>query len=320
MTQPDMKFLDPFSFTHVFARFNNAPLVETMKEFCHSTLKIKTKKDDEETYPRLLVVSVDVEDITIPVVFDSFSNKEKENDTFSWHSKYGLDSDNNFRFRIDYDDGIEMKHVEASMATPIRYDYPRFPVTNIRENKTEERTFWDDAFLANTPLRQVMRSHRKYWLDREEKDNIPELEIFVVNLYPSVKHGVPTSPDAIQDRQTDLTFHDRTKFQVKIDKMRSDYIDALQKLMPVSEKQNTEASAIEQALLKGRFKLGRVVYVERKEKSDDTIFAKAFDFSPETIRQLKEEGKIAAEEAFVKCTQEHKIKSKKYFNKNCVRP
>jgi len=117
MTQPDMKFLDPFSFTHVFARFNNAPLVETMKEFYHSTLKIKTKKDDEETYPRLLVVSVDVEDITIPVVFDSFSNKEKENDTFSWHSKYGLDSDNNFRFRIDYDDGIEMKHVEASMAT-----------------------------------------------------------------------------------------------------------------------------------------------------------------------------------------------------------
>lgn len=158
-----------------------------------------------------------------------------------------------------------------------------------------------------------MRSHRKYWLDREEKDNIPELEIFVVNLYPSVEHGVPTSPDAIQDRQTDLTFHDRTKFQVKIDKMRSDYIDALQKLMPVSEKQNTEASAIEQALLKGRFKLGRVVYVERKEKSDDTIFAKAFDFSPETIRQLKEEGKIAAEEAFVKCTQEHKIKSKKLF-------
>ena len=52
----------------------------------------------------------------------------------------------------------------------------------------------------------------------------------------------------------------------------------------MSGKQNSEASAIEQALLKGRFKLGRVVYVERKEKSGDTIFAKAFDFSPETIR------------------------------------
>jgi NTE family protein len=310
MTQPDMKFLDPFYFTQVFARFNNAPLAETMKKFCHLPLKIKTEKNDEKTHPRLLVISVDVEDITTPVVFDSFSNKEKENDTFSWHSKYGLDSDNNSKFRIDYDNGIEMKHVEASMATPIRYDYPRFPVTNIQENKTEERTFWDGAFLANTPLRQVMRSHRQYWLDRGEEDKIPELEIFIVNLYPSVEHGIPTSPDAIQDRQTDLTFHDRTKYQVKVDKMRSQYIDALQKLMPVSGKQNAETEAIERALLKGRFKLGRVVYVERKEKSGDTIFAKAFDFSPETIRQLKEEGRLAAEDAFVKCTQEYEINSK----------
>ena len=283
MTQPDMKFADPFSFTHVFARFNNTPLTETMKKFCHLPLKIKTEKNNEKIHPRLLVISVDVEDITTPVIFDSFSNKEKENHTFSWHSKYGLDSDNNSRFRIDYDDGIEMKHIEASMATPIRYDYPRFPVTNIKENKIEERTFWDGAFLANTPLRQVIRSHRKYWLDRGKEDKIPDLEIFIVNLYPSVKHGVPTSPDAIQDRQTDLTFHDRTKFQVKIDKMRSDYIDALQRLIHVSGKQNVEASAIEHDLLKGRFKLGRVVYVERKEKSGNTIFAKAFDFSPETI-------------------------------------
>ena len=82
MTQPDMKFLDPFSFTHVFARFNNTPLAETMKKFCHLPLKIKTEKNDEKTHPRLLVISVDVEDITTPVVFDSFSNKEKENDTF----------------------------------------------------------------------------------------------------------------------------------------------------------------------------------------------------------------------------------------------
>ncbi len=311
MTQPDMKFVDPFSFTHIFARFNNAPLAETMKELCRSPLKIKTEKDDEKTHPRLLVISVDVEDITTPVVFDSFSNKEKENDTFSWHSKYGLDSANNPKFRIDYGDGIEMKHVEASMATPIRYDYPRFPVTNIQENKTEERTFWDGAFLANTPLRQVMRLHRRYWTDRKKEDDVPDLEIFIINLYPSVENGVPTSPDAIQDRQIDLTFHDRTKFQVKVDKMRSNYIDALQKLMSSSGKQNSEAAAIEQTLLRGRFKLGRVVYVERKEKSGDSIFAKAFDFSPQTIRQLKEEGKLAAQEAFVKCTKEHKINSKK---------
>ena len=148
-----------------------------------------------------------------------------------------------------------------------------------------------------------MRAYRQYWKYKHE-DNIPDLEIFIVNLYPSVEHGVPISPDAIQDRQVDITFHDRTKFQVKIDKMRSDYIKALQKLIPIAEK-DTDVSAEKLTLLKGRFNLGRVVYVERKEQSGEIIFAKAFDFSPETIQQLKEEGRLAAKEAFVKCTQEY---------------
>ena len=307
MTQPDMKFLDPFYFTHVFARFNNTPLVETMKQFCTLPLKIKTELKNEKNHPRLLIVSVDVEDITTPVVFDSFSNKEEdsENNKFSWHSNYGLDSNDNPKFRINYDNGIEMKHIESSMATPIRYEYPKFTVTNLQNKKTEERTFWDGAFLANTPLRQVMYAHRKYWMDRGEEINIPELEIFIVNLYPSIEHGVPISPDAIQDRQIDLTFHDRTKYQVKIDKMRSKYIDALKQLMPASDQQNPETSKIREKLLNGRFKLGRVVYVERKEKSGDTIFAKAFDFSLDTITQLIEEGKSTAREAFVRCTKEY---------------
>ena len=58
-------------------------------------------------------------------------------------------------------------------------------------------------------------------------------------------------------------------------------------------------------LWKGRFKLRRVVYVERKEKSGDTIFAKAFDFSSATIKKLIKEGEATAEEAFVKCTNEY---------------
>ena len=305
MIQYDMKFLDPFYFTHIFARYNNSPLAETMKQFCTHPLEIKTEQNQEEYQPRLLIISIDVEDITTPVVFDSYANKEKNTDRFSWHSDYGLTSDGQSKFRISYEKGIESKHIESSMATPIRYEYPRFNVTNLKNRETEERTFWDGAFLANTPLRQVMRAHRKYWTDRGEGNNIPELEIFIVNLYPSVEKGIPTSPDAIQDRQTDLTFHDRTKFQVKIDKMRSEYIKALKQLMPESKKQNSDGIKIDETLLKGRFVLGRVVYVERHEKTGDTIFGKAFDFSPETIRQLREEGKIAAKQAFVKCTQDY---------------
>ena len=54
MTQPDMKFLDPFYFTHIFARFNNAPLAETMKNFCHLPLKIKTEKNDEKNSSKII--------------------------------------------------------------------------------------------------------------------------------------------------------------------------------------------------------------------------------------------------------------------------
>ena len=74
--------------------------------------------------------------------------------------------------------------------------------------------------------------------------------------------------------------------------------------MPKSGNLDAHTSKIRDTLLKGRFKLGRVVYVARKEKSGNTIFAKAFDFSSDTIKQLKREGKLAAEEAFQKCTNE----------------
>ena len=139
MIQPDMKFLDPFYFTHAFARFNNTYLAETMKKFCNTPLKIKTENSNEQIHPRLLIISVDVEDITTPVVFDSFAKKKywTKNQDYSWFSEYGLDPKGNPKFRIDYD-GIEMKHIEASMATPIRYDYPRFPVMNLKENKIQE--------------------------------------------------------------------------------------------------------------------------------------------------------------------------------------
>ncbi|MGI9567528.1 MAG: hypothetical protein ACR2LL_11030 [Nitrosopumilus sp.] len=70
------------------------------------------------------------------------------------------------------------------------------------------------------------------------------------------------------------------------------------------EKQDLDVSAERLSLLKNRFRFGRVVYVERQEKSGNAIFAKALDFSPETIQHLKEEGRFAAEEAFLKCTQE----------------
>ena len=130
MLQPDMKFLDPLGITHVFARFNNDPLVETMKNYWNFDDKqyssIKTPKTEEGKQPRLLVVTTDVQDFTTPVLFDSYakrSNKSKHDDP-EWYSEYGMPLDDGTgrpKYRIDYPEGITIDHIKASMATPLRY-------------------------------------------------------------------------------------------------------------------------------------------------------------------------------------------------------
>ncbi|MCA9819856.1 MAG: patatin-like phospholipase family protein [Nitrosarchaeum sp.] len=319
MIQPDLKFLDPFYWTHVFARYNNNPLTQTMKEFCTENFLIKTNRENEQKEPRLLVMAIDVGDFTTPVVFDSFAKKKKD-EQYIWYSDYGLGEGTDSRFRIEYN-GIEMKHIEASMATPLRYEYPTFNVKNLEDGKITKRTFWDGAFLANTPLRQVMQAHKQYWLERGETD-IPELEIFIVNLYPATEKRVPSSPDAIQDRQIDITFHDRTKYEVRIDQMRSDYVEMVNDLKKLAEKhdpkmveeileknsrkQEKDGKFVKKrGLVEEKFSLGRVVYVERIEEAGSTIFAKAFDFSPQTIKNLIDNGEKAAKIAFDKCTKSH---------------
>ena len=79
-----------------------------------------------------------------------------------------------------------------------------------------------------------------------EKDDfqtdIPELEIFIVDLYPSIEEGssIPSSQDTIQDRQTDITFHDRTKYEIRINQMRSDYVELLEDIVPIAQKQDAK--------------------------------------------------------------------------------
>ena len=317
MIQPDMKFLDPFYWTHVFARYNNNPLAQTMKEFCTGRFPIKTNRENEQNEPRLLVMAIDVGDFTTPIVFDSFA--KKQDGEYVWYSDYGLGEGTGARFRIEYS-GIEMKHIEASMATPLRYDYPTFNVKNLKDGKIVKRTFWDGAFLSNTPLRQVMQAHKQYWSERGETD-IPELEIFIVNLYPATEKGVPSSTDAIQDRQVDITFHDRTKYEVRIDQMRSDYVEMANDLKKLAEKhdpkmveeilernsrkQKNGKFVKKRELVEEKFSLGRVVYVERTEEAGSTVFAKAFDFSPKTIKNLIDNGEKTAIIAFDRCTKSY---------------
>jgi predicted acylesterase/phospholipase RssA len=192
----DMKFLSPFS---LFWRFDNTPAAVTMKDYwVKGSPYIKTAEGE----PRLLLVAVDVQDCTTAVTFDSYPKKGGRR-----FSEYGGDKT---RHVIEYE-GIAIDHVLASMSTNQRYEFP-----GMKTAGGQERYFWDGAYLSNTPLREVLQLHRDYWSKVHSGGDVPDLEVYIVNLYPSLEAEVPQEPDSIQDRETNIKFHDRTKYDLKV--------------------------------------------------------------------------------------------------------
>ena len=314
MVQPDMKFLDPLQDTHVFARFDNDPLVKTMKKYWDYETNPGIKTNPGE--PRLMVIAVDIEDCTTATTFDSFTE----------YTEYGSEN----QYRIDCPAGVTIEHVKASMSTALRYEYSHFEAKvkkdkNEFDDDTKTRYFWDGAYIANTPANEVIQRHRKYW---EKQESIPDLELYIINLYPAVEPGIPAAPDTILDRQTDIGFHDRTRYGIRVAKMRSEYIDLISELRKLAQDNNLDdkvrkildkktgnktANGKDKTyndLVEGRFKIKRVVYAQRAEKSGTAIYGKAFDFSEDTIKSLIKEG----EEAGRACYEE----SQKYEKGNIV--
>jgi len=304
--QPDMKFLDPLQSTHVFARFDNDPLAKTMKEYWNYEKFPGIKTKDGE--PRLLVVSVDIEDCTTATTFDSYTD----------FTEYG----ENLKYKIEQPEGITIDHIKASMSTYLRYQYPWFSAKINENGNTKEtiRHFWDGAYIANTPTNEVIAKHRQYWMKQGKEP--PDLELYIINLYPSVEPGIPSSPDTIQDRQIDISFHDRTKSGIRTARMRTDYIDLVGELVELAKDKGLEkdiqkilnkkarsknpngTDKLYNDLLDGRFRILKVIYAKREEKEGNAIYGKAFDFSHKTIQELLAHGEKSGEKSF-KESQEH---------------
>jgi predicted acylesterase/phospholipase RssA len=328
--QPDMKF--PLSISPTFTRFDNTPLARTIKRYWdYENHPIKTSFDERE--PRLILVSVDMLDATMAVAFDSYANQSN-----TCVTEYG---DNEFKHIIEYEKGITIDHVIASMSTHLRYKYPEMKVKNngegTGEKEEESRLFWDGAYLSNTPLRELLHMHKHYWQNvRKETVELergsgkialaPDLEVYIVNLYPSVENDVPTDADAIQDREIDIKFHDRTNYDVKVAEMTTDYLELIEQLINIGykhaeydsafnadlkklldektrSKKRTGEKRIYKDILDGRADITKVVYVDRRDDGN-TIFGKAFEFSSKTIKELETAGyydaKIAIQAAFLR--------------------
>jgi NTE family protein len=113
------------------------------------------------------------------------------------------------------------------MSPHLRYQYPKFIAYSQREKRHIDGYFWNGAYLSNTPLRELLLAHRDYWYEEgnDEKKHVPHLEIYIVNLYPTVdkENDLPADADTIQDREMDIRFHDRTQYDVKVAQLISDY-------------------------------------------------------------------------------------------------
>ena len=321
MEQPDLKYLD---FSNKIARFDNNPLADTMRNYWNYE-KYPIKTSDENNEPRLLVVATDVEDATTPVVFDSYQRKGSKINHTEYGEKTELIKDNREvpRYDITYPEGITIKHVMASASTPLKYEYPEFKVYDKLKKEEVTRTFWDGAFISNTPLRQVITAHRIYWRNKNGED-IPDLELYIVNLYPSVESGVPSDPDTIQDRQWDLMFHDRTRYELRIAQMRSDYIKLARNLVYLGESKGLKKEVREileatsdittltgkprsyEDLIKSRFNVSRICYIDRKESEKTSQSGKAFEFSEITLKDLIKKGRDEAEKAYQKTVEQEK--------------
>ena len=214
---------------------------------------------------------------------------------------------------IRYNDGITSEHVIASASVPINYDYTTLEVESYNDNTANYekniRYFWDGGIMSNTPLTQLVRLHRLYWLKvKGLRDIVPRLDIGIVNVHPVRQDAIPLDHDGVINRNNDITFSDRTQREQEALLLVSDYVDLARGLINIAKNHGAKEKIINDLLnsktmnhglamkprkysdiLVGQFEIGRIIRVNRKN-DEHTISDKVFDFSRNTIKKLRESG------------------------------
>lgn len=303
--ESDFKFADPDNtwFVH-----SSNPLQHTVEVYSkgddNKKLRIATNWSRKEL--RLLVISVDASEGKT-VVFDSY------------HTKYDLEQE------VYEDNGITIDHIMASGTVPLFYKF----------RGIHGRSFYDGGFLSNTPLRELLQAHRDYWtrIAGNVKAKIPDLDVYIVNVRPSKRDIIPTDHDGVSDRVNNITYSDRNS---RDDEMVTDIVtdyneledtlndsiglirklkalkehivntnegvafqNELEKLLNITEgKSNALKRRREKYknLIKGKFRLNRVVRIERSNDIDTSTgkeadySSKSTGFTLDTVKKLIEQG------------------------------
>jgi hypothetical protein len=191
-----------------------------------------------------------------------------------------------------------------------------------------ERKFWDGGLLSNTPLRELIQSHREYWLDVKHTDRAPDLEVYIVNVHPSTisLKDIPKVYDEVKVRRDDIIYGDRTYNDEYAAANAADYIAYINSLKDIAithiKKDNDktelknkfkelEAETAKctsytagkdrkyRDLIRGIFKLTKVERIELSYDPKTSTSYKTGDITRQTIEKLIEEGERDAEFASI---------------------
>jgi NTE family protein len=328
--QMGSKFLNPFTDFLPWWKYDYTPLRNYLSKFVDFPIKTNLEKGQ----PRLILTSVDIEDFTSPVVFDSYEklhdapgkrkkamgreegkrNNSNDGSGSKWYSEYGHPESRHIVFY----DGIGPDQVLASALGKYAIDHPHIEDTNTGTL----RQLWDGGYLSNTPLRELLTAHRNYWIEYLRNDQrsgdesitqTPELEVYIVNLHPLTPKGIPQDKDLVDDRESDIFFHDRTAYDEQVAYAFTDFVNMTRDLIElarsndlsnkVDEILNRKAKTIARVgeyrlttnkdLFLGKPRISKVWRIDRLESSD-AMFGKVTDFTPSTIRKLIQAGQLDA--------------------------
>ena len=318
------KFLNPFTDFLPWWRYNYSQLRNYLSKFIDFPIKTSLEKGE----PRLLLTSVDIQDYATPVVFDSYEKlhdasvnrktisqaRDDERNNGRWYSEYG----NSENRHVVFYDGIGPDQVLASALGKYALDHPE-----IEDRVTGTmRQLWDGGYLSNTPLRELLTAHKNYWMeylrkirgnDTKSLTRTPELEVYIVNLHPLAPKDIPQDKDLVDDRESDILFHDRTTYDEYVAYVMTDFVDMANDLVELAKSKGLsksvdkilrrEARTIARVgeyrfttyrdLLYGKPRISKVWRIDRLECADAT-FGKITDFTPSNIRRLIKTGEIDA--------------------------
>jgi NTE family protein len=323
----DNKYFDNFGFliNNGRYRYNNQPLQELIRKYWnYEQHPLKTSFGNKE--PRLLLATVDVENGDT-ITFDSYARLQKDEDgnpskderkqeIYCRRTSYDVKDPS----AVEYDDGIDVRHVIASASVPVHYDY-----TVLEDVSHNGRRFWDGGLISNTPLRELVSEYKTFWEDAigkeileneivsglapEKKWPVPDLDVYVANIWPTTESPAPSDNDGQTDRHNDITFHDKTEYDEKVSVFVTDYIELTKKLIDrfvkteadstdlknilsmqtLSKKRNGKPRQYKELLI-GRFRLSNVVRIERQD-DPNTISRKWADYSLTSLQILYEQGR-----------------------------